>query len=234
MHQPVDVMKWMRAGSAAVEAHLKVLGQASRLEILEALREPRTIGEIRVTTSSRLALAQGERVLTRQGIRAHLERLLEIGLVRQVLSTRSGRRGVVEYQIDPRGFFTLVEELRELTASVCGQALAQSEEEASSGMPRLVLVRGIPEGRVFELRRENSGPHGWTIGSRPLASVPLDYDRYAPPDAAEIESDAPDHLLLASAQGVTHNWKPLEVGARVPLRQGDVLGVGRSLLVFRE
>lgn len=222
----------MRAGSAEVEAHLKVLGQSSRLEIIEALREPRTIGEIRVKTSGRLALASGERVLTRQGIRAHLERLIEIGLVRQVLSTRPGRRGAVEYQIDPRGFFALVEELRELTASVCGEAPLEPCGSLE-GRPRLVLVRGIPEGKSFELRQESVGPHGWTIGSQPSSVVALEYDPFAPAAAAEIGPEGNGYRITSGAPGVALNWRALRVGEASHLSSGDVVKVGRSLLVFR-
>ncbi len=86
------------------------------------------------------------------------------------------------------------------------------------------------------LRRDDLGSgRGWAVGRKPGLPVSLEYDPYVSLVNSEVLPVGDRYLLAdlgSSKNGTWLNWRP--VGAEpVPLTQGDVIGVGRSLLVFR-
>jgi hypothetical protein len=102
--------------------------------------------------------------------------------------------------------------------------------------PKLVLVHGFLEGKAYPLRRSDlKEGGGWVLGRKAGLPVCLEYDPYVSLVNSEVLLDKNQYFLAdlgSSKNGTWLNWRP--VGEqRVPLTQGDVVGVGRSLLVFR-
>ena len=213
---------------AALARDLAPLGNEKRLELLHFLTRPHYLEEI----ASHLGMA-------RQAAQKHVDQLLECGVVRR----QAGRRAsgpVTEYVVAPQRLFALGEEFARLgvlkpraeasleRTEVGGAAPARGVPEG----PALVLVHGMDAGRFFPLA---GGPGPWTLGREAARDVPLEYDPFASNRHAEIHLERGRHLLVDafSTNGTFLNWEPLPRGGRAPLRPGDVVGVGRSLLVFR-
>lgn len=142
-------------------------------------------------------------------------------------------------------------------------ALQDGPGEASAALlasgPALVMANGPLEGRAFALQ----GPGPWTIGRLPSCEVCLAHDPFVskrntlvrratptkaggptapgqpgPPGTAggSGAAAAPAFLALARPEarnGTAVNWQPMPPGGEAPLANGDVLRVGRTLLVLR-
>lgn len=232
-----------------LEGYLRVLGYANRLELLTMLRDPRTIDEIRLSPAPAQAGESPDRAITRQAVQKHLDRLMEIGLVRSKTVKRPGKRSQNAYQTDHARLFALVEEFRRLCKVPPTRAIeplattALPAEERGPGRdvegPRLVLVHGVHEGRTYPLRRADlEGPRGWVIGREADLPVALPFDPFVSKENAEVlpaDDGGYEVMDLRTAKNGTFvNWERLPVGGRAPLASGDVVGVGRSLLVFKE
>lgn len=229
-----------------LEANLKLLAYATRLELLRLLRRPKTLDEIRLTPGSSQAGDSPERPISRQAVQNHLDQLADAGLVRVGFTDRKGKRLVQEFGADAARLFAVVEELRKIVtwegdapdAATRTETLAGSTALAWEEGAKLVLVHGVQEGRAFPLRHaEMTGGRGWIVGRAGSAHVSLEYDPYVSSENAEILHVGNQYRLLdlrTSRNGTFLNWTRLPVGGEVPLRSGDVVGVGRSLLVFRE
>lgn len=230
-----------------LEHYLKVLGSASRLGLLSQLRTPRTIDEVELEASpAQRANARPERPISRQAVQHHMDQLVEAGLVRVREARRPGRRALYEYVTDRARLFAVTEELRRLSAVPAStrldptrtMGLPQRSEHAAGEGARLVLVHGAEEGRTFPLTpNRRAEPRGWVIGRASGVAVPLEYDPYVSTENAEIVRVGGSHRLLdlrTARNGTWLNWQRLDVGAETPLRTGDVIGVGRSLLLFRD
>lgn len=234
----------------ALEHNLKVLAVANRIELLSLLRTPKTLDEIDLTPAASQAGTRPERIITRQAVRNHLEKLMEVGLVRVRLSERKGQKGrksVQEYLVDHARLFAVVDELRKLS-------LIESRVEsdpymtsvlASAGPlvwpdgPKVVVVRGTQEGKALPLLPSAlAPPRGWVIGRSPRCSVRLEYDPYISTENSEIVPEPGGGYRLmdlrTSRNGTFLNWQRLPIGGEVKLRGGDIIGVGRSLLLFRQ
>ena len=231
---------------ARLEGYLKVLSHANRLELLSLLRQPRTLDEVTMTPTASQAEGNPHRAITRQAVQSHLDRLAEVGLVRVAPTRRVGKRAVHEYFLDQTRLFAIVEEMRKLgrlrsrvaldpfaTMDLESNARASPDEDCL----RVVIVHGIDEGRTFPLRHaDRRSPRGWIVGRSADAHVMLDYDPYVSLENCEILEDGAGFRLLdlRTAKNGTHlNWRRLPVGGETALRNGDVIGVGSSLLVFR-
>jgi len=132
--------------------------------------------------------------------------------------------------------FRLLASLRPVVSpeSTTVRANALSSPRTLEG-PCLVLVKGLEEGRVFDLRGE-AGRGEWLIGRRRGLAVSLDFDSFVSAENSRITLRDGTHELedlSLSRNGTTVDFKALPKGVRRPLRNGDVIGVGRSLLVFR-
>lgn len=214
---------------------MKALGNPVRIELLRQLTTPRQLGEIKVNPHRKEGGGAPKRLMSRASVQAHLEQLLDVGAIRMVNGVRDGR-SVTLYRIDERQLFGLTEELRDLgrlhgSADVLDGTAPAPQETASKG-PRLALLNGPLEGRSFSLA--GTGP--WTIGRDTSTFLRLPYDPYLSKQNTEIRKKG-NHFLavdLPSARnGTSVNWSPLPRGEMAKLHSGDVLGVGRTLALFR-
>jgi len=204
-----------------------VLSNERRLQLLAYLTEPHYMREI----ASHLGIA-------RQAAKDHVDKLLDAGLVEQ----RQGQRDsgpVTEYVVAPERLFELNErfgELGKLEAKTDRGLTRTRVEKTSAGSaprgegPALVVAHGRHRGRVFPV--DGEGP--WLIGRDPENDVTLDYDSFASNRHAELQRDPEGFRVVDrfSTNGTYRNWTPLDRGGEAPLCSGDVLGVGKTLLVF--
>lgn len=216
---------------------LSSLANPVRLAILNLLQEPRVLKDIRIkrpTSDGR------RRVLARQTVREHLDRLAEEDLVRSRETERS-YGNTREYVLDHRRLFEISETIRQLArrrpqAELGGPTLGgvhAAHSEIPEG-PVLVLAGGLERGRVFELGA--SSQERWVVGRRRDADISLDYDPFVSADNAEVRlEEGRFHVrdLPESRNGTRLNFQKLEPGGAKPLQCGDTIGVGRSLLLFR-
>lgn len=229
----------MAVKSAPTEplAHImKALGNPVRLELLRQLTTPRQLGDIKVSPHRKEAGGAPKRWMSRASVQAHLEQLLDVGAVRLVNGVREGR-SVTLYRIDERQLFGLTEELRDLgrlhgqSDVLDGTAPAPTERAAAEG-PRLVLLNGPLEGQVYSLG--GGGP--WTIGRDGTSFLRLAYDPYLSKQNSEIRQKG-NHFhvvdLPAARNGTSVNWRAIARGESAKLHSGDVVGVGRTLVLFR-
>ncbi|MCA1813012.1 MAG: FHA domain-containing protein [Halobacteriales archaeon] len=141
--------------------------------------------------------------------------------------------------------YQVMEEFRKVGTTVVGAPAGRDATiEAGPGAgpsmepgPKLVLVHGLIEGKAFPLRRPDlKGERGWVLGRKPGLHVSLDYDPYVSLENSEVLPEPDGYALVdlrSSRNGTWLNWRRLAKGERARLVPGDVIGVGRSLLVFR-
>lgn len=227
---------------ADAATYLKVLGHPNRLELVGVLREPTPISEIDLGPATP---TERSRVLTRQGIRHHLNKLQDHGLVKVVDRSRGGS---FHYQADPGGLYRVSEMLSDIAStgrpsviggeksSPMGPAKPEPKENASGA--HLVLVHGVDRARCIPLRSSNiEAGRGWVIGSGPGSDVQLEHDPFLKDKHCEIVPEGDGYRLIdlrVSRAGTWLNWDKLELGGDRPLETGDIIGIGRSLLVFRQ
>lgn len=215
---------------------LAALAYPARLELMDLLRFPQGVNDVRISPRRSGPGENPERPVSRPTLLAHLEKLMETDLVRL---EGAGIRGGQRYHANPARLFAIVEELRRLSLRYAGKGATgdatemldlQASPDDVRG-PRLVLVHGVYEGQAYAL--EGEGP--WKLGRRKGHAVWLDYDPYVSLDNAEVRREASGFVvadLPGSRNGTRVNWRPLRESEPRTLKPGDVIGVGRSLLVF--
>ncbi len=223
---------------AKLSSYLRVLSTPNRLELLRQLKLPRTSREVEVHPFRKDAGWNQDRILSRQTVEEHLGKLQDAGLVHSRSSTRDGRPAT-EYEMNHARLFTLVDELHKLCLVPAARAAtdqtvhgAEATTYAAPRGPALVLVNGPREGQAFPL--DGSGP--WTVGRLPGSGVALPHDPFVSRDHARLERFGDGYAveaLATSRNGTQLNWQAVAQGNKTPLRAGDVLGVGRSLLVLQ-
>lgn len=217
-----------------LSTYLKALAHPARLEILSRLRVPSGAADLAIRPRRKDADLSAERPMSRQAILEHIEVLEGVGVVGR-LPEAEGARFVTSAQ----HVFALLEELRRLTtiepaARVDVDAtMAGGEAKAASWHqgPKLVLASGPWEGRVFPL--EGAGP--WSMGRSRTRDVALTYDPFASAENATLTRDGA-RFTVAPEPGAR---SPVRVNFRAitgtqALQPGDLVGVGRSVLVFQE
>lgn len=240
---PVDAN--VRIDYESLGEFLRVLSYPARLRLLTQLRRPRGIGELLVAPGKHRAQNRPDRPISRQAVLQHLGQMKDAGLVRARVSESKDNRGRLEYAADQARLFALLEDLRQVLQSGNAAALdsletIQARPVAAAHLtpgPKLILVYGAYPGRVFPLPKKDDTRRGWVVGRKPGSQVLLDYDPYVSAENSEILPRGSSFELLdlrSARNGTQLNWTPLPVGGAAPLRSGDVVGVGRSLLVFRE
>lgn len=222
----------------ALSRSLQALAHPSRLALLRQLRTPRTLREIQLRSTGQ---DEAGRSISRQAVREHLDRLIVIGVVHAREATREYGE-TTEYSLNHQALYAMSEELRGLArlrpasepvAATVARPAAQ-EPRAPDG-PCLVLVKGLDEGRSFPLA-PTSARRAWTLGRRRGLDVSLDFDPFVSTENSVIAfedgvytiQDLPD-----SRNGTMVNFAVLSKGEKRALRTADVVGVGRTLLVFR-
>ncbi|QJW93420.1 ATP-binding protein [Frigoriglobus tundricola] len=91
-------------------------------------------------------------------------------------------------------------------------------------MPRLIVIRGVDEGKQFELAG------GVTVGRHSTNAVPL-HDTQVSRRHLEVRVGASGYELhdLGSGNGTLLNGQPVQVA---PLRSGDAITLGQTVLMF--
>lgn len=218
-------------------ACLTAIASPTRLSILRAIRVPRALREIEVRGGE-----EGEdrtRPLARQTVRRHLDVLLEAGMV----ETRDADRAygdTTEFTLNHQRFFALAEDVRALARmrpvvepAQATVPLAPAAAPPGEG-PRLVVVHGLEEGATFPLMAAD-GKRAWIVGRRRDCDVPLDFDPSVSSQNAIVRAEGAGRVLEdvpGSRNGTTKNFRRLAAGELVPLAHGDLVGVGRSLLLY--
>lgn len=228
---------------SSLRAALEVLSSEARLKLLREVRTPKTLKEIKLRLPPESGPDRGaERYLARQTVKEHLERLSEIGVV----IAREAERPygpTMEYVVNHQALFALAEEFRGLAKlrpveAPEGATIRGPKDDGAFQItgPCLVLVHGLDEGRSFDLRPGQGGRREWLIGRRRGVEVSLDFDPFISSENARIVLAEGAYFvedLPVSRNGTTLNFQLLPRGARQALRPGDLVGVGRSLLLFR-
>ncbi|MEA3190089.1 MAG: Inner rane component of cytoplasmic domain [Thermoplasmata archaeon] len=225
--------------TAAFADALRALATPARIRLLRELRTPRTVTQITLRGPETKA---GGRILARQTVKQHLDRLVEMGIVVARDADR-GRGTTLEYVVNHRALFSLSEEVRALARlrpaePVAGltQVFAPAPSPAHAPGPRLVLVKGLDEGQVFGLKPPATGEAAWLIGRRRGLAVSLDFDASVSAENARIRFDGVGYRiedLPHSRNGTQLNFETIAKGKQHPLEKGDIIGVGRSALVFQ-
>lgn len=221
---------------------LQVLASPSRLALLQQLQTPRTVSDLAVPPSREDAGLSKDRALSRQSLERHLDILAQAGLV----AWREGEgrgRPAKEYVLNHARLFAAVEELRALTRlrattsapestmSLADRDAAPPDPDAIDG-PRLVLLRGVPEGRLVPLASA-----GETILGRGAdVQVRLEHDPFVSARHCVFRPTPGGAMGVAdsgaSRNGTLVNGRAVPKGQLVTLRRGNVITVGRSLLLY--
>lgn len=220
---------------------LGALAYPVRLQLLGLLRIPHTLQDIKLGARRGDAGSAPAATAARQTVHAHLRKLEAAHLVRTE-RVEVGGREVRRYSVNAQKLYALVEDLRRLSVLYAGQGNVQDltgslpfdARPAQESGPRLVLTHGVYEGKVFSLAAV--GKDHWVIGRGRDAAVVLDYDPFVSVEHARIErrQDGFDLVDLGSKNGTLVNWRPVPSQGRRRLQPADVIGVGRSMLVFAE
>lgn len=214
---------------------LSALAVPSRIALLRELRLPRIVSEIEVKAST---AGSSTRNLARQTVRQHLDILLESGMVSMREAVRE-RGETTEFVVNHQRVYALAEELRSLARlrpaiePGAPTAALAANRSAAPRRPCLVIVKGLDEGASFPL--EPSERLSWIVGRTRAADVPLDFDPYISAENALISWKDPSHVienLAGSRNGTSVNFSLLPDGARHTLQHGDVVGLGRTFLVY--
>lgn len=228
---------------------LKALSASNRLRLIAELQQPRTVDDIHLTPAGPGEDEEADRKLTRQGVRHHLTRLEDSDLVRSATRATEQGRDRREYMVNEPAVFGLLEELRSLLAPGTDAPLDPFQTERSSSAsegaqwqegPKLVLLQGAEDDRVFNLRDIDPDPsegRGWVIGRSSQAQIPLQYDPYLSAQNSEVIHEEGEYRLVdlrISTNGTRLNDRRLKPGNEATLEHGDVIKVGCSSLVFHE
>lgn len=217
--------------------YLKALAHPARLEILWRLRIPAKSADVVVRPRRRDAGLAEERPMSRQSVEGHMTTLEEVGVINRVPEAEGGAG---EWVTSHQRVFALVEDMRRLSAIRPASRVdvdATMEEAAPATVswpkgPKLVLVSGPWEGRVFDL----AGDGPWTVGRSRESDVALTYDPFVSAEHARVSRDG-ETFALDGAAGARNaarvNFAPIREGAPRRIAPGDIVGVGRSLLVFQ-
>jgi DNA-binding transcriptional ArsR family regulator len=242
---PDGIERTNHVDHATLARLLRTLGHENRLKLLGLLRDPRPVSEIVLAPGPGRLGARPSRPIARQSVLEHLKQLQDQGLV-EAPPARRDRKALHEYVAVRSRLFGLVETLREVLEGPPPTHVSAQETVAAPGWrktapaaagPRLIVVHGADPGRTYPLSRDQRrGPRGWILGRNTTCHVALDYDPYASGENAEIVPNGSGYMLLdlrTARNGTWLNWNKLPLGEQVPLENGDVIGVGRSLLLFR-
>lgn len=219
---------------------MAALANPTRLALLAQLRLPTPLGELRVAPTRASSDLSTQRVASRQTVRHHLDLLQEEGFV-VALDSGEGDGLHARYSVDVQRLFRFTEEVRALSVRFAGhlydEVMTGSIGESASDTPprpewpHLVIAHGAYEGKVFRLDPTKTA----RIGRQPGLEVALDYDPFVSREHATLESKGGAWLLRdgPGKNPTSLNWRELPSGGTSPVRSGDLIGVGRSLLCVR-
>lgn len=220
---------------------LKVIASTTRLEILHALRTRRALHEIRVSPSNRGESGSPDRSLARQTVTHHLQRLVEAGLVNRFPSASDGASD--RYALSHERLFAVVDEIRMLAKltplererDTPGETIERPDARRAPlpEPPRLLVAYGRDDGIAHALSTEDGATV--TIGRAESCGFRLDYDPFLSAEHCRIEREGSGFVLrdLGSRNGTFVNWAPVTPAAPRNLSCGDLITVGRSVLVLQ-
>lgn len=222
-----------------VARRLKPLGSPVRLRLLRFLTRPHYLEEV----ASFLKMS-------RFAAKRHIDELSANGLLRAVPGRRDSGP-VRDYIVAPDAFFELYDAVRSVgELRPAPEAFAESlpgfltrtrtasapraHAHAGPVHPYLVSVYGPEIGRAYPLAAKRSGTAHWTVGRDAACEVALDLDPFTSNRHARIALAGAGFSLTDaySTNGTWRNWERLPEGETAALRHGDILGIGRTLLVF--
>lgn len=211
------------------------LGNPTRVRLLNYLTLPRYLEEI----ASFL-------VMNRNAARKHVEELLRAGFVAKAAAQRETGL-VVEYRLVSEKLFELfdtmraVGTLRPIEPGGNAPTVRTKQVEATarrpgggSDEPRLVVVYGVNLGAAVPLAGKRDGAP-WVLGREPDCDVRLASDPFASGRHAQVECREGGFLAtdLYSKNGTMVDWERIPPGQPVPLENGQIVGVGKTLFLFR-
>lgn len=215
----------------ALATAMKAFGHAKRLRLLRFVTEPRSLEEI-----------AGHLSLARQSAQEHLDQLLEVGLLES--RQAKGERGpVTKYTAAVPRLFDVYDRLgtriglmaagleQDVRGSLPTTLAPQPAVPKVPELPRLVIVHGMRVGQTIPLHGE--GP--WLIGRDPNAALCLDYDPYISHRHAEVRRTAKGFEVVdaLSSNGTFVDWQPVPRGGTLPVTNGSLMRLGRSLVLLR-
>lgn len=222
-----------------VAARLRPLGSPVRLRLLRFLQRPHYLEEIATHLH-----------MNRFAAKRHVDALVTIGILRAQPGARD-TGPVREYLVAPEAIFELYDAVRVLGAlrpardlfaetrpAVAERTRAGSGSVRQTGTrsehPFLVVVYGARIGHAFPLPPRRGATPAWVVGRDSGADVVLDTDPFVSTRHARIARHGPEFVLTDtySTNGTWVNWDRLPEGESRGLRSGDVVGVGKTLLVF--
>ncbi len=208
---------------------LKPLSNGVRLKLLRYLAKPHYLEEV----ASHLSVS-------RQAAAQHLDKLLMI----EAVERQTGRRDsgpVTEYVVNPQAIFLIYTAFEGLATirRETGEPLRATRPDATGPEGReraldacLWVVHGPSRGSRIVLNETKR--HDWTFGRGARCDVPLEHDPFASNRHARISKGDRGFALtdLHSTNGTFLNESRVPAGSTVPLAQGDLVGVGRTTLIF--
>lgn len=231
--------------SADDERPLDEENVADLAEDLEALSNPHRLRLLQLLTRPRYRKEVGEELdMSRQAASRHVEKLLDRGFIRELEGWRESGP-VKEYQVVPQRLFALgmaLAEMGELEPEG-GPDVQDSERTADleddeaprGGDPqtaRLLLANGPEQGETLPLE----GADGrWTLGRDEDRDLTIDWDPYVSARHAEVHLGIDGHTVVdaRSSNGTFVNFSRIPPAKRVDLEPGDVIRVGRTVLVYQ-
>ncbi len=234
-----------RSGLDELADFMNGLASSTRLELLANLASPKNISSLRIAGSTPGA-TRTPAVISKQAVRKHLDRLMSLGLVREVghedmdqhhwVADRARLYALSEAMtgILLRYGGLLFESEGTLRATADQHATPSEHWKADFDEPRVVIVHGAYVGRPYSLGG-GRGRCQWRLGRHTSCEVRLDYDPYVSREHAVITKNGGTYFLAAmpgtrnvtSINGDDVREKPRQ------LRPGDIILVGRSRLVFQ-
>ena len=108
----------------------------------------------------------------------------------------------------------------------------QAPPSAAARAAHVLLINGPAAGSRYVLQGDVSR---WTIGRDEDRNLRLAHDPFISGRHAEIQQDGGGHVLVDvfSANGTFLNFSRIPRGGRVPLKLGDVIGLGHTFLVYQ-
>ena len=222
----------------ALAEDLDALSNIQRLRLLHLLTRPRYAEEI--------ADALG---MSRQSALKHIEKLQERGFVRALHGRRS-TGPVIEFLVVPQRLFAagvaignlgnlepeggpnLRADDRTVVLDKPGAAASEPAAPSTARSAHLLLLNGPAAGSRQPLGPETAR---WTLGRDEDRNLRLSHDPFISGRHAEIQTDGNGHVLVDvfSANGTFLNFARIPRGGRVPLKVGDVIGLGHTFLVYQ-
>lgn len=215
----------------ALAAAMKSLSHPKRLRLLRFVTEPRSLEEI-----------AGHLVLARQSAHEHVDQLLGLGLL-ETRAARGERGPVTKYTAAVPRLFEIYDRLgarlglmaanleQDLRGTQPTTLAPQAASPRPPELPRLIIVHGMRVGQTLPLHGD--GP--WLIGRDPHAILCLDYDPYVSHRHAEVRRGPKGFEVVdaLSSNGTLVDWQPVPRGGTLPIGNGSLLRVGRSLVLVR-